>query len=35
VLDAARQAVEALGLEVRMWRNGSTEPEGWTWQYGR
>lgn len=34
-LDATRIAVEALGLEVRMWGNGSPEPEGWTWEFGR
>jgi hypothetical protein len=28
-------AVEAIGLEVRMWGNGSLEPEGWTWTIGR
>ena len=34
-LDALRAAVEAIGLEVRMWGNGSLEPEGWSWAYGR
>jgi hypothetical protein len=34
-LDAARVVVEGLGLEVRMWGNGSPEPEGWTWEPGR
>jgi hypothetical protein len=34
-LDTLRDAIEGLGLEVRMWGNGSLEPEGWTWQYGR
>ena len=34
-LDAAQAALEALGLEVRMWGNGSTEPEGWAWEPGR
>ena len=34
-LDAAREATERLGLEVRMWGNGSLEPEGWTWELGR
>jgi hypothetical protein len=34
-LDALRNAIEALGLEVRMWGNGSLEPEGWAWSYGR
>jgi Family of unknown function (DUF6885) len=34
-LDAAREAVEGLGLEIRMWGNGSLEPEGWSWELGR
>jgi hypothetical protein len=34
-LDAATDAVEDLGLELRMWGNGSPEPEGWTWALGR
>lgn len=34
-LDGAAAAVRALGLEVRMWGNGSLEPEGWAWEYGR
>jgi hypothetical protein len=34
-LEAARAAVEALGLEIRMWTNGSPEPEGWSWELGR
>ena len=34
-LDAATAAVEALGLEVRMWGNGSSEPVGWAWEPGR
>jgi hypothetical protein len=34
-LAAAREAAERLGLEVRMWGNGSLEPEGWTWELGR
>lgn len=34
-LDAARDAVEGLGLQVRMWGNGSLEPEDWSWGYGR
>ena len=34
-LAAATAAVEALGLEVRMWGNGSSEPEGWAWAPGR
>jgi hypothetical protein len=34
-LDAARTAIEALGLELRMWGNGSPEPAGWHWELGR
>ena len=34
-LEAARQAIEAVGLEIRMWGNGSLEPEGWAWSLGR
>jgi hypothetical protein len=34
-LGAAREAIEALGLETRMWGNGSLEPEGWSWALGR
>jgi hypothetical protein len=34
-LDAATTAVEGLGLALRMWGNGSPEPEGWTWAPGR
>lgn len=34
-LDAARAAIEVTGLDVRMWGNGSLEPEGWAWEYGR
>lgn len=34
-LDDARGAVEALGLDVRMWGNGSLEPDGWEWSIGR
>ncbi len=34
-LDAATAAVETLGLEVRMWGNGSSDPEGWAWEPGR
>lgn len=34
-LDAAVRAIEALGLDIRMWRNGSLEPEGWAWSLGR
>jgi hypothetical protein len=34
-LDAARKAIESLGFEIRMWGNGSLEPEGWSWSIGR
>jgi hypothetical protein len=34
-LDAAAAAIEDLGLEIRMWGNGSLEPEGWSWVLGR
>jgi hypothetical protein len=34
-LDDARAAIEALGLDIRMWGNGSLEPEGWSWSLGR
>jgi hypothetical protein len=34
-LDAAHAAIDALGLDVRMWGNGSLEPEGWAWGLGR
>jgi hypothetical protein len=34
-LDVARASIEGLGLEIRMWGNGSLEPEGWTWELGR
>jgi len=34
-IGAARGALDTLGLEVRMWGNGSPEPEGWTWEPGR
>lgn len=34
-LEDARRAVDGLGLEVRMWGNGSLEPEGWSWALGR
>jgi hypothetical protein len=34
-LDAAAAAIEDLGLEIRMWGNGSLEPEGWEWSLGR
>lgn len=33
-LDAAVHEVRRLGIEPRMWHNGSPEPEGWTWQLG-
>ena len=31
----AREAIDSLGLPIRMWSNGSLEPEGWTWELGR
>jgi hypothetical protein len=34
-LAALRAAVMGIGLEVRMWGNGSLEPEGWPWAIGR
>jgi hypothetical protein len=34
-LRAATEAVRALGLEPRMWGNGSPEPDGWAWALGR
>jgi hypothetical protein len=34
-LEGAREEVERLGLEIRMWGNGSLEPEGWSWELGR
>ena len=34
-LDEVEAAVAGLGLEVRMWGNGSLEPEGWAWGLGR
>jgi hypothetical protein len=34
-LDRAVVAIHELGLEPRMWGNGSPEPEGWAWQLGR
>lgn len=34
-LEAARAGVEGLGLGIRMWGNGSLEPEGWSWSLGR
>jgi hypothetical protein len=34
-LGDAREAIEGLGLDIRMWGNGSLEPEGWSWELGR
>ena len=34
-LHDARRAIEDLGLGIRMWGNGSLEPEGWAWSLGR
>ena len=34
-LAGAAAAIGDLGLEIRMWGNGSLEPEGWTWELGR
>ncbi len=34
-LDAAGKAFADLGLEIRIWGNGSLEPEGWEWSLGR
>jgi hypothetical protein len=34
-LEAASAAIGDLGLDIRMWGNGSLEPEGWTWSSGR
>lgn len=34
-LDAAAAAIRDIGLEIRMWGNGSLEPEGWDWSLGR
>ena len=34
-LDEARRAIDGLGLDVRMWGNGSLEPDGWEWSIGR
>jgi Family of unknown function (DUF6885) len=34
-LEAATVALADLGLEIRMWGNGSLEPEGWVWELGR
>lgn len=34
-LPAATEAIGGLGLELRMWGNGSPEPEGWAWALGR
>ena len=33
--DAAAKAITEVGLELRMWGNGSLEPEGWEWSLGR
>ena len=34
-LDDARRTIEDLDLDVRMWGNGSLEPDGWEWSIGR
>jgi hypothetical protein len=34
-LEVAREAIDGLGLDIRMWGNGSLEPEGWSWEFGR
>ncbi len=34
-LDAAAEAIRGIDLEIRMWGNGSLEPEGWAWEQGR
>ena len=34
-LDAAVAAIRDIGLDIRVWGNGSLEPEGWTWELGR
>jgi hypothetical protein len=34
-LDAAAAAIRELGLDLRIWGNGSPEPEGWSWELGR
>ena len=34
-LDAAVRSIERLGLDIRMWGNGSLEPDGWAWSLGR
>jgi hypothetical protein len=34
-LDEAHEGLTALGTEIRMWGNGSLEPEGWRWELGR
>ena len=31
----AARAIRALGIEPRMWSNGSPEPDDWQWQLGR
>jgi hypothetical protein len=33
-LDSAAASIGDLGLEIRMWGNGSLEPEGWAWSLG-
>lgn len=35
LLPEAMRAVEALGLEVGSWDNGSPDPDDWTWEPGR
>jgi len=34
-LDETAAAAAAIGLEARMWNNGSLDPEGWTWSLGQ
>lgn len=34
-LDDARRTLAGLGLDIRMWGNGSLEPDGWVWSLGR
>ena len=33
--DRGDKRYRGLGLEIRMWGNGSLEPEGWAWSMGR
>lgn len=33
-LEAAHASVRSIGLEPRMWNNGSLEPEDWSWELG-